>query len=76
MRRAQISFDGEVYAHAAERVSRLRVKHKAASALDAGIAAASLSCHVLPDGATVRIADMTACLRYRSSNLTNVIKLK
>jgi Uma2 family endonuclease len=52
--------DGEVYAHAAERVSHLRVKHKAASALDAAIAAAKLSCHVLPDGATVRITDMTA----------------
>jgi Uma2 family endonuclease len=52
--------NGKVYAHAAERVSHLRVKHKAATTLEAAIAGARLGCHVLPDGATVRISETTA----------------
>jgi Uma2 family endonuclease len=52
--------DGVIYAHAAERIFHLRVKHKSAMALDAALAKAKLPCHVLPDGATVRITEMTA----------------
>jgi Uma2 family endonuclease len=52
--------NGEVYAQAAERVSHLQVKHKAATALENALAVAKLPCHALPDGATVRIGDYTA----------------
>ncbi len=52
--------DGEIFAHAAERIAHLRVKHKAAAALEAAIAKAKLGCHALPDGATVRVNDLTA----------------
>ena len=52
--------DGAIYAHAAERIFHLRVKHKAAMALDAALSKAKLSCHVLPDGATVRISETSA----------------
>jgi Uma2 family endonuclease len=52
--------DGVIYARAAERIFHLRVKHKAAMALDAALSKAKLPCHVLPDGVTVRISEMTA----------------
>ena len=52
--------DGAIHAHAAERIFHLRVKHKAAMALDAALSKAKLSCHVLPDGATVRISETSA----------------
>ncbi len=58
-RRAEL-IDGEVYAQAPERVSHLRVKHKAATALERAVAVAKLPCQVLPDGATVRITETTA----------------
>lgn len=52
--------DGVVYAQAGERIAHLRIKHRVAVELENGVAAAKLGCHVLPDGALVRISDKTA----------------
>jgi Uma2 family endonuclease len=52
--------DGTIYAHARRAHFHLRVKHKAAMALDAALSKAKLPCHVLPDGATVRISETSA----------------
>ncbi len=51
---------GEVIAQAAERAAHWEVKLATHVALLAAIKAKALPCHVVPDGATVRIDDTTA----------------
>ncbi len=52
--------DGEVIAMSPERAVHWEVKFNVAVALRNAIAAAGLKCHVVPDGATVRISQRTA----------------
>lgn len=51
---------GEIVAMAPERLAHLRTKARVWEALKNAIAAAKLPCEALPDGATVRIDDITA----------------
>ncbi len=53
-------FRGEVFAQAAERAAHWEVKLATHVALLAAIKAKALPCHVVPDGATVRIDAATA----------------
>src|SRR6476659_5331709 len=53
-------FRGEVYAMSPETVGHAETKGAVYAALVAGIRQRHLPCHVLPDGATVRISDETA----------------
>ena len=48
---------GQVYQMSAERTRHGRVKFKVQSALENAIKSAGLNCHMLPDGALVRIPD-------------------
>jgi Uma2 family endonuclease len=50
---------GEIVAMAPERAGHALAKHRAARALEDGIAAAGLGCQVFPDGMSVRIDDAT-----------------
>lgn len=59
MRGAPASY-GEIHAQAPDSDSHLRVKHKAASALEKALTGSKFNCNVLPDGATVRISEKTA----------------
>ncbi len=52
--------DGEVVSQAAERASYLKVKLAVHVALLSAVRAKGVPCHVVPDGATVRIDDATA----------------
>lgn len=52
--------DGRVVAMSPERVAHLETKAEAAFALRSAIERAHAPCHLLPDGATVRIAARTA----------------
>ena len=51
---------GEIVPINAERTGHARIKHRIAVALEQTIAAAGIECHMLPDGATMRIDDHTA----------------
>lgn len=51
---------GEVFPMSPETVGHLEAKVAVYDALRAAVRAKNLSCYVLPDGATVRIDDMTA----------------
>src|SRR5450631_2734453 len=51
---------GEIVPMNSERTGHARVKHRVANALEAAIEVSGLKCHMLPDGATVRIDDHTA----------------
>ena len=53
-------FQGEVFAMSPETVGHLTTKAAVYSALGAGIRKSTLPCHVLPDGATIRIDEHTA----------------
>ena len=53
-------YNGVVYAMGAERAVHAEVKYAVQSALAAGIRAASVPCHMLPDGMTVRVDRFTA----------------
>ncbi len=48
-------FHGTVYVMQAERTRHARTKFRVQKALEAGIVAKSLPCHMLPDGMTVRV---------------------
>lgn len=50
-------YNGVPYLMAPERAKHSKVKFAVQKALEKGIHAAKLSCHMLPDGATVRVAD-------------------
>ena len=52
--------DGEAIAMAPERAAHWKAKSPAAVALHEAITAAALKCHVVPNGATVRISPRTA----------------
>jgi len=52
--------NGEVYAMAPERLEHADTKYAVQTALRAGIKSAGLPCHMVPDGATVRIGHETA----------------
>jgi len=52
--------DGDIIAMAPERVTHLETKAEAVFALRRAVERARTPCHVLPDGATVRIAARTA----------------
>jgi Uma2 family endonuclease len=52
--------EGEVIAMSPERAAHWEVKFNVAVALRHAIAACGLKCHVVPDGATVRISPRTA----------------
>jgi Uma2 family endonuclease len=53
-------YNGVAYAMAPERVRHGTVKYAVQKALERGIAAAGLGCHMQPDGATVRVNAHTA----------------
>ena len=53
-------FDGEPVMQAAERAAQWEIKLAVQVALLNAVRAGSLDCHVVPDGATVRISDRTA----------------
>jgi Uma2 family endonuclease len=53
-------FQGVAYAMAPERTRHGETKFKVQAALLKGIKTAGLNCHMLPDGATVRVAEDTA----------------
>lgn len=53
-------YEGVVYAMGAERAAHAKVKFAVQTALAAGIRGAGLACHMLPDGMTVRIDQLTA----------------
>jgi Uma2 family endonuclease len=53
-------FQGEVFAMSPETVGHLKTKVAVYAALDAGIRKTGRPCHVLPDGATVRVDKHTA----------------
>ena len=53
-------FDGEVIAMSPERAGHWKAKGAAFIALRDAIRSAGLSCHAVPDGATVRISQRTA----------------
>ncbi len=52
--------EGEVFAMAAQRLWHAETKFAVQTELLAGIKKANLSCHMVPDGATVRVSDKTA----------------
>jgi Uma2 family endonuclease len=52
--------EGEVYAMSAERLEHALAKFAMQSALLAAIRKAGLPCHMVPDGATVRVSKQTA----------------
>ena len=52
--------DGELVAMAPERLVHAETKYEVVAALKAAIRRASVPCHAVPDGATVRIAARTA----------------
>jgi Uma2 family endonuclease len=52
--------DGVVVAMSPETGAHLRAKHRAVRALEDAITAAGLPCEALPDGATIRVDDVTA----------------
>src|SRR5215211_577853 len=52
--------DGTVYAMSPEGAGHAEVKFAVQTALAAGIRARGLPCHMLPDGMTVRVDEMTA----------------
>ena len=52
--------DGQIIAMSPERVRHLEVKSNALDALKRAIRQAQLACYALPDGATVRINNLTA----------------
>jgi Uma2 family endonuclease len=52
--------EGEVYAMSPERLEHTQTKFAVQSALLAGIRKAGLPCHMVPDGATVRVSKRTA----------------
>jgi Uma2 family endonuclease len=54
-------FRGEVYARSAETTGHIAIKGAVFLALHAAIRARGVACHVLADGATVRIDSSTAC---------------
>ncbi len=53
-------YNGVPYAMAPERTGHGKVKFAVQTALVQGIRKAALSCHMLPDGATVRVSQHTA----------------
>lgn len=53
-------YNGVPYLMAPERTRHGKVKFAVQTALARGIRAAGLTCHMLPDGATVRVSDRTA----------------
>lgn len=53
-------YRGVPYAMAPERTRHGKVKYRLQKALEAGINRAGLICHMLPDGATVRISETAA----------------
>jgi Uma2 family endonuclease len=67
-------FRGEVFAMSPETVGHAEIKGAVHTALVAAVRSRRLSCHVLPDGTTVRIDDTTAyepdALVYCGSKLT------
>ncbi len=52
--------NGEIYAMAPERLGHAKTKFAVQAALLAAIRRAGLDCHMVPDGATVRVSDRTA----------------
>jgi Uma2 family endonuclease len=52
--------DGEVYAMSPERLEHAHAKFSMQSALLAAIRKGGVSCHMVPDGATVRVSERTA----------------
>jgi Uma2 family endonuclease len=52
--------EGEVYAMSPERIGHAKTKFAVQSALLAAIRKAGVTCHMLPDGATVRVNQRTA----------------
>jgi Uma2 family endonuclease len=52
--------DGEILAMAPQRLGHADAKYAIQTALRAGIKKAGLPCHMVPDGATVRVSDTTA----------------
>lgn len=50
-------YNGVPYAMAPERARHGKVKFSVQKALERGIAAAGLACHMLPDGVTVRVGE-------------------
>lgn len=66
-------YHGRVYAMSPERVGHAAMKFRVARALDDGIRRGGLGCHMLPDGATVRVDPDTAhepdALVYRGPKL-------
>jgi Uma2 family endonuclease len=52
--------EGEVFAMAAERLGHARTKFAVQLELLRGIGKAGLDCHMVPDGATVRVSERTA----------------
>jgi Uma2 family endonuclease len=53
-------FRGEVYAMSPETLGHTKIKGRVYTALLAAAAKSGRACHVLPDGATVRVDDATA----------------
>lgn len=53
-------FRGEVYAMSPETIGHAKIKGRVYAALLAAIGKSGRACHVLPDGATVRVDDATA----------------
>lgn len=51
---------GRVYEMQSERTGHGKAKYRVQKALEAGIRRADLNCHMLPDGATVRVAEDSA----------------
>ena len=52
--------DGDIYAMSPERLEHAHVKFAVQTALHAAIRKAGLPCHMVPDGATVRVSDRSA----------------
>ncbi len=52
--------NGEVYARAPKPLGHAKTKFAVQTALRAGMRAAGLPCHMVPDGATVRVGNRTA----------------
>ena len=52
--------DGQIILMSPERVRHLEIKSNAIDALKRGIRQSGLECHALPDGATIRINNLTA----------------
>ncbi len=52
--------DGEIYAHAAQRIAHVQSKIRVVNALERAIRNAGLTCNALGDGVLVRISETTA----------------